>query len=157
MSEPLPILMEKAIQIAWDYLERTGELGDPEEASKFLLNRVEAMIRRGESAGAVEQGHRRLPASESGMNPNCPSCFGLGWVCENHPRLPWTGDGKGCQCGAGMPCECNRADGLRRAQHEQNYRAIAHAENPIRAAMPTVRERFYPFSRPLDNYGDTPI
>jgi hypothetical protein len=53
MSEPLPILMEKAIEIAWDYLERTGELGDPEEASKFLMNRVEAMIRRGERSRLV--------------------------------------------------------------------------------------------------------
>jgi hypothetical protein len=53
MSEPLPILMEKAIEIARDYLERTGELGDPEEASKFLMNRVEAMIRRGERSRLV--------------------------------------------------------------------------------------------------------
>jgi hypothetical protein len=53
MSEPLPILMENAIQIAWDYLERTGELGDPEAASKFLLNSVERMIRRGERSRLV--------------------------------------------------------------------------------------------------------
>jgi hypothetical protein len=33
MNEPLPILVENSIQIAWDYLERTGELGDPEVAS----------------------------------------------------------------------------------------------------------------------------
>jgi hypothetical protein len=44
------------------------------------------------------------------MKPNCPICFGLGWVCENHPRLPWTGESGGCQCGAGMPCVCNRED-----------------------------------------------
>jgi hypothetical protein len=42
------------------------------------------------------------------MKPNCPYCFGLGWVCENHPHLPWTDDKLGCQCGAGMPCQCNR-------------------------------------------------
>ena len=47
-SEPLPILMENAIQIAWDYLERTGELGEPEVASRFLLDTVELMVRRGE-------------------------------------------------------------------------------------------------------------
>jgi hypothetical protein len=44
------------------------------------------------------------------MNPNCPVCFGLGWVCENHPHLRWSEDPGGCQCGAGMPCECNRED-----------------------------------------------
>src|SRR5215813_5817271 len=48
MDEPLPILMETSIQIAWDYLDRTGELGDPEIASRFLLYAVEQMIHRGE-------------------------------------------------------------------------------------------------------------
>jgi hypothetical protein len=35
--------------------------------------------------------------------------MGIGWVCENHPNLPWH-DELGCQCGAGMPCSCNRRD-----------------------------------------------
>ena len=48
MHEPLPILMESSIQIAWDYLERTGDLGDPEVASRFLLDKVEQMVRKGE-------------------------------------------------------------------------------------------------------------
>ena len=48
MHEPLPILMESSIQIAWDYLERTGDLGDPEVASRFLLEAVEQMVRKGE-------------------------------------------------------------------------------------------------------------
>ena len=47
MPEPLPILMERSIQIAWDYLERSGELGDPEAASIFLLDTVEMMVRCG--------------------------------------------------------------------------------------------------------------
>lgn len=41
----------------------------------------------------------------------CPICHGLGWVCENHPNRAWTEGEGGCQCGAGMPCECNRANG----------------------------------------------
>jgi hypothetical protein len=45
--------MEKAVQIAWNYLESTGELGNPEEASQFLINRVEAMIRRAERSRLV--------------------------------------------------------------------------------------------------------
>jgi hypothetical protein len=44
------------------------------------------------------------------MNPDCPYCKGLGWACENHPNMAWS-DELGCQCGAGMPCECKRADG----------------------------------------------
>jgi hypothetical protein len=48
MTEPLPILMEKSIEIAWDFLERTGDLGDPQFAARFLADKVEAMIRQGE-------------------------------------------------------------------------------------------------------------
>jgi hypothetical protein len=48
MSEPIPNLMENAIQIAWDYLDRTGELGEPEIAARILMDTVEGMIRKGE-------------------------------------------------------------------------------------------------------------
>ena len=48
MSEPLPLLMENSIQIAWDYLERAGEIDDGAFTSRFLMNAVENMIRRGE-------------------------------------------------------------------------------------------------------------
>ena len=45
------------------------------------------------------------------IDPDCPVCAGLGWVCENHPNKVWDRD-RGCECGAGMPCECQRANGL---------------------------------------------
>jgi hypothetical protein len=48
MSEPLPILIENSIQIAWDYLERTGEIDDTAVASRFLSDYIEGLIRRGE-------------------------------------------------------------------------------------------------------------
>ena len=48
MYEPLPMLVENSIQIAWDYLERTGELGSPEAASKVLFDTIEMLIRHGE-------------------------------------------------------------------------------------------------------------
>jgi hypothetical protein len=48
MYEPLPILVENSFQIAWDYLERTGELSNREVASRVLLDVLEIMIRRGE-------------------------------------------------------------------------------------------------------------
>ena len=41
------------------------------------------------------------------MDQECENCRGLGWVCENHPSQPWSSR-EGCQCGAGMPCECTR-------------------------------------------------
>lgn len=42
------MLVESSVQIAWDYLERTGELGNPEVASQVLLETVETMIMHGE-------------------------------------------------------------------------------------------------------------
>lgn len=45
------------------------------------------------------------------MTRLCANCDGFGWVCENHPEVPWEGiAGYGCDCGAGMPCSCNDAD-----------------------------------------------
>jgi hypothetical protein len=48
MSEPLPHLIEKSIQIAWDYLERTGEIEDESEANRFLMRSVDQMVMQGE-------------------------------------------------------------------------------------------------------------
>ena len=48
MNEPLPILMENSLMIAWDYLERTGELGDPDVASRVLMDSIEDMVNKGE-------------------------------------------------------------------------------------------------------------
>ena len=38
----------------------------------------------------------------------CKICDDAGWVCENHPDLPWDGP-RACSCGgAGAPCPaCN--------------------------------------------------
>jgi hypothetical protein len=41
-------LLEEAVNIAWVYLQRTGELGDGNIAASFLCDRVDAMIRRGQ-------------------------------------------------------------------------------------------------------------
>jgi hypothetical protein len=48
MTVSLSQLLEKSFQIAWEYLERTGELGDATDASRFLGNTIETMIRRGQ-------------------------------------------------------------------------------------------------------------
>ena len=37
----------------------------------------------------------------------CAICKGIGWVCENHPDKAWDKQ-LGCECGAGMPCRCNK-------------------------------------------------
>jgi hypothetical protein len=34
----------------------------------------------------------------------CPTCRGSGWLCDEHPTLPWDHDD--CD-GAGFACNCN--------------------------------------------------
>jgi hypothetical protein len=51
---------KNSIQIAWDYLERSGDLGDPDIASEVLLSSVESMVRLGE--------RRRLMLSNKAIN-----------------------------------------------------------------------------------------
>ena len=48
MTETVPTLVENSLGIAWDYLEATGELGNPDTAANHLLNTIETMIRLGE-------------------------------------------------------------------------------------------------------------
>lgn len=43
-----PVLLEEAKQIAWNFLERSGEIDDPGEASRFLANKIEFMIAQGQ-------------------------------------------------------------------------------------------------------------
>ena len=40
--------MEYAVQIAWDYLERSGQIDDGAFTSRFLMMTIENMIRAGE-------------------------------------------------------------------------------------------------------------
>jgi hypothetical protein len=48
MSEPTFILIENSVEIAWDYLERTGQIDDPKFVSEFLVAAIEHMVCNGE-------------------------------------------------------------------------------------------------------------
>ena len=50
MTVSLSQLLEDSFQIAWEYLERSGELGDGASASRFLSDVIETMIQRGRLA-----------------------------------------------------------------------------------------------------------
>jgi hypothetical protein len=43
-----PQLLTEANQIAWDFLERSGEIDDAWEASQFLTYKIEHMIGQGQ-------------------------------------------------------------------------------------------------------------
>jgi hypothetical protein len=48
MTEPLPVLIEDSLQIAWDYLEGIGELADPQQTTEFLLGNIQSQMLKGE-------------------------------------------------------------------------------------------------------------
>lgn len=48
MSNPVPWLIEDATQIAFDFLERSGELRDTGEAERFLMRAVDSLVLNGE-------------------------------------------------------------------------------------------------------------
>ena len=48
MSEPFHWIIERSFQIAWEYLQRSGQLGEPFEATKFLFRVIETMAMKGE-------------------------------------------------------------------------------------------------------------
>jgi hypothetical protein len=59
MSETLQYIVAVSLEIAWDYLQATGELGNPDRAAEHLLDTIEVMIRHGE--------RRRLVLSNSAI------------------------------------------------------------------------------------------
>jgi hypothetical protein len=46
--ERISQLVENAFMIAWEFLQATGELDEPEASARELLDTIEAMIQRGE-------------------------------------------------------------------------------------------------------------
>jgi hypothetical protein len=48
MSHTLQYTIAESFQIAWDYLDAIGELGNPDTAAGHLLDTIETMVRRGE-------------------------------------------------------------------------------------------------------------
>jgi hypothetical protein len=43
-----PLLLREAKQIAWDFLDRSGEIDDPVETSRFLTDKIGFMIGQGQ-------------------------------------------------------------------------------------------------------------
>jgi hypothetical protein len=68
MSEPLPILVESSLQIAWDFLSGSGEIADPQQTAEFLLRNIRSQIFSGEmrtlmlSNRAIDAYRQKLPS-----------------------------------------------------------------------------------------------
>jgi hypothetical protein len=83
MTEPLPVLVENSLEVAWDFLHGLGEIKDPQETAEFLLRSIQSQILRGEtrtlmlSNRAIEAHQRQLQLA-SWSTRNVP--FALVWV-----------------------------------------------------------------------------
>ncbi|MGY4154303.1 hypothetical protein ACVINW_000145 [Bradyrhizobium sp. USDA 4461] len=62
--------------------------------------------------------------------PACILCDNTGWVCENHPDQPWTGN-HACWCGgAGAPYpQCNKPDNGDIPQLSRGIRSMFEKRN----------------------------
>jgi hypothetical protein len=60
MTEPLRNVVENSLQIAWDFLEATGEIEDPQQTAEILLGAIKTLVLRGE--------HRRLMLSNRAID-----------------------------------------------------------------------------------------
>jgi hypothetical protein len=76
MTIPLSQLLEASFQIAWEYLERTGELDDGVAASRFLNDTIEAMIRRGQRSRLALSNRAISAYPRFRMNGATPSKLG---------------------------------------------------------------------------------
>src|SRR6516225_3753945 len=61
-GEGAPLLLKNSVQIALNYLERSGEIDDYKETCEFLVDEVASMIRHGQalSNGANHRARFRL-------------------------------------------------------------------------------------------------
>ena len=83
MNKPIPIIVENAVQIAWDSLERSGEITDAAEASRFLVQTITELVGKGErrrlmlsnlAIGAYRRTvlpHERVPYCRGVVEPTC--------------------------------------------------------------------------------------
>lgn len=68
MTEPLPVLVESSLQIAWDFLAGAGELGDPEQTAEFLLMNIRYQMLRGETR-TLMLSNRAIASFRHRLNP----------------------------------------------------------------------------------------
>ena len=65
MTEPLPLIIESSLQIAWDFLERSGGITDPQQTAEILLGSIKTQILKGENR-TLMLSNRAIPAVEQG-------------------------------------------------------------------------------------------
>lgn len=73
MSQTLQYTIAQSFQIAWDYLDAMGELGNPETAAGHLLDTIETMVRRGERRPLLLANKAIAAYQLSGQSLACPS------------------------------------------------------------------------------------
>ncbi|TQF28176.1 hypothetical protein UNPF46_28025 [Bradyrhizobium sp. UNPF46] len=70
MAEPLPTIIENSLQIAWDFLDRSGGISDPQQAAEILLDSIKTQILKGESR-TLMLSNRAIAAFEQRQKAPC--------------------------------------------------------------------------------------
>ncbi|PIT02382.1 hypothetical protein TSA1_17660 [Bradyrhizobium nitroreducens] len=70
MAEPLPTIIENSLQIAWDFLDRSGGIADPQQAAEILLDSIKTQILKGESR-TLMLSNRAIAAFEQRQKAPC--------------------------------------------------------------------------------------
>jgi hypothetical protein len=60
MTDALAALVENSLQIAWDFLEASGEIENPQQTAEVLLGTIKNLLLRGE--------HRSLMLSNKAID-----------------------------------------------------------------------------------------
>ena len=68
MAASLPILVENALQIAWDFLDGVGEIADPQQTAEFLLRSIQMQMLKGE-ARILMLSNRAIESYRQRQNP----------------------------------------------------------------------------------------
>jgi hypothetical protein len=68
MAEPLPMLIESSLQIAWDFLDGMGEIADPHQTAEFLIRNISCQILKGERR-ALALSNRAIDSYRQRLKP----------------------------------------------------------------------------------------
>ena len=82
MTEPLPILVENSLQIAWDFLDASGEIDDPQQTAEVLLGAIKTLVLSGEHR--EQHPEEEDPAEEDQHRPHDLTEGPA--RCDNHVR-----------------------------------------------------------------------
>ncbi len=135
MTNSLSQLLEESFQIAWEYLERTGELSDGAVASRFLSDTIETMIRQGQRSRLLFP-IALLPLTSDFEFPDVPQrLHGRKLVVMPAARLRNNGSAMAMSF---LALRSRKLEQLRALARDISRRAWSMASRPTRGSLETL-------------------